>query len=316
MSQPTINDVHLDAILTNISVAYIQNTENFVASKVFPDVPVQKQTDKYYTYTKADWFRDEAVLRADSTESEGSGYGISTAAYSCDVYAFHKDIGDKVRKNADAGIDLDRDATEFVTQRLLLRKEIQWVTEFFTTSVWGTDLTPTNLWSDFSASDPIEDIETGKETILKNTGFAPNTLVLGYQAWRKLKNHPDFIDRVKYTSAANMTPDIIARMLEVDRVIISKGIKNTANEGATAAYGFTHGKHALLCYVAPSPGLLTPSAGYTFSWSGVSAGMGSNVGISRMEMPLKKAVRVEGEIAWDNKVVGSDLGYFFNGAVA
>lgn len=315
MSQPTITDVHLDAVLTNISVAYIQNTDNFVAGKVFPDVPVEKQTDKYYTYTKADWFRDEAQLRADSTESEGSGYGLSTAAYSCDVYAFHKDIGEKVRKNADAGINLDRDATEFVTQRLLLRKEIQWVTEFFTTSVWGTDVTPSNLWSDFSASDPIEDIELGKETILKNTGFMPNTLVLGYQVWRKLKNHPDFIDRVKYTSAANMSPEIIARMLEVDRVIISKGIKNTANEGGTASYGFTHGKHALLAYVAPSPGLLTPSAGYTFSWAGVSAGMGSNVGISRMEMPLKKSVRVEGEIAWDNKVVGADLGYFFNGAV-
>ncbi|HYE75636.1 MAG TPA: hypothetical protein VEF04_19995, partial [Blastocatellia bacterium] len=111
MAQPTSSAVHaVDVPLTNISTAYIQSQNNFVASQVFPIVPVMKASDKYYTYTKADWFRDEAKRRADATPSAGSGYGLSTGNYSCDVFALHKDIGQQVRANADAGINLDRDA--------------------------------------------------------------------------------------------------------------------------------------------------------------------------------------------------------------
>lgn len=319
MGQPTQTSVHVDVPLTNISTAYIQSQDAFIATKVFPVVPVEKQTDKYYTYTKNDWFRDEAQLRADATESAGSGYGISTGTYSCDVFAMHKDIGYQTRANADSQINLDRDATQFVTQRLLLKQEIKFVSDFFTTSVWATDATPSNLWSDFTSSDPIEDIETGKETILTNTGQMANTLVLGYQVYRKLKNHPDIVDRIKYTQGVTgrtVTPELLAAMFDVDRVLVARAIKATNVEGETAAYSFTHGKHALLLHVAPSPGLLTPSAGYTFSWRGVSQGLGSDIGITRIDMPVKKSERIEGEVAFDNKVVGSDLGYFFNGAVA
>lgn len=316
MSQPTRSQVHVDSVLTSISIAYIQDQDNYIASKVFPVIPVDKKSDIYFTYTKNDWFRDEAQVRAPATESAGSGYGLGTAQYSADVWAFHKDVDDQTRANADAPLNPDSDATKFVTSRLLLRKEKQWVTDYFTTSVWGTDSTPGSLWSDFAASDPAEDIETGKQTILTNTGFMPNTLVLGYPVFRKLKRHPDFRDQIKYTTADNITADILARLLDVDRVIVAMATNATNNEGETAAYSLIHGKHALLCYVNPSPGLLAPSAGYTFAWTGVGGFMQSEVGVSRIPIPLIKADRIEAEMAWDNKVVASDLGYFFNGAVA
>ncbi len=47
-SSPTPQGVHRDAILTNISIAYIQSHANFISDKVFPIVPVQKQSDRYY----------------------------------------------------------------------------------------------------------------------------------------------------------------------------------------------------------------------------------------------------------------------------
>ena len=105
-------------------------------------------------------------------------------------------------------------------------------------------------------------------------------------------------------------------MFDVPRVMVAKAVKATNNEGATGAYAFTHGKHALLTYSAPSAGLLQPSGGYIMSWTGVSGGLGATVGTSRMRMEQYKADRVEAEIAFDMKVIGTDLGYFFNGAVA
>ncbi len=316
MAQPTTSSVHVDRVLTNVSIAYIQSQDNFIATKVFPNIPVDKRSNVYFTYTKNDWFRDEAQVRAPATESAGSGYGLSTASYSADVFAFHKDVDDQVRANSDAPLSPDMDATKFVTSRMLLRQEIQWVTDYFATSVWGTDSTPTNLWSNYSTSDPIEDIEAAKQTILTNTGFMPNTLVVGYPVWRQLKNHPDFVDRIKYTSSDNISTAIIAKLFELDNIYVAKAVKATNLENETAAYSLTHGKHALLLYVNPSPGLLAPSAGYTFSWTGVSDGLGLNVGVSRIPMPWIKSDRIEAQMAWDNKVVATDLGYFFNGAVS
>ena len=325
MPQPSINSVHVDAILTNISVAYLQNQDNFIADKVFPVIPVDKKSDKFFTYTKNDWFRDEAQRRAGGTESAGGGYGLSTGSYSADVFAFHKDVDDQTLNNSDTPLNPLREATEFVTRRLMLRKEVQWNTDFFAGSIWANDYdgvsgTPTTnevkQWSDYAASDPIDDIEDAKAGILSTTGMEPNTLVLGYDVFRALKNHPDIVDRIKYTSSQTVTADMLAAMFDVPRVIISKAVKATNNEGATAAYSFTSGKKALLCYVAPTPGLLTPSAGYSFSWTGVSGGLGATVGTSQFRMESLKADRIEAEMAFDNKVIASDLGWFWDSVVA
>ena len=325
MPQPNINSVHIDAILTNISVAYLQNQDNFIADKVFPVIPVDKKSNKYFTYTKNDWFRDEAQRRAPGTESAGGGYNLSTGTYSCDVFAFHKDVDDQTLANADTPLNPLREATEFVTRRLMLRRELQWVSDFFATSVWGTDVTgvagtpsasQTKQWSDYTSSDPISDIENAKSGILSATGMEGNTLVLGYDVFKALKNHPDLVDRIKYTSSQTITTDMLAAMFDIPRVIVAKAVKATNNEGATEAYSFAHGKKALLCHVAPQPGLLTPSAGYSFSWTGVSGGLGATIGTSQFRMESIKSDRVEAEMAFDNKVIGSDLGYFWDSIVA
>jgi hypothetical protein len=317
MPQPTQVDVHVDAILTNLSVAYIQKKSNFIAQTVFPVVPVEKQSDKYFIYNKADWFRDEAELRADATESAGSGYSLSQDNYYADVYALHKDIGDQVRANTDSPLDADKDATEFITQRMMLRQEVQWASDYFKTGVWATDVvggTNFTQWSDFAGSDPLEDIETGKEQVLQTTGFEVNTLVLGYHVFRKLKNHPDLVDRIKYTSSEAVTTAIMARYFDIDRILVSKAIKNTAAEGATGSYGFTAGSNAWMGYVNPSPSVRMPSAGYVFTWKGVSDGLGTNIGIQKFRMQHLRADRVEAQIAWTNKVVATDMGYFFSAA--
>lgn len=318
MGQPTPTDVHVDRPLTNISLAYIQDQSNFIAPQVFPVIPVDKQTDKYYIYTQDDWFRDEMQVRPPATESAGSGWTLSTTSYSCDVFALHKDLDDQTLRNADVPLNLMREAVTYLTQKALLKMENQWVTDYFTTSVWDDDVvggTDFTQWSNYGSSDPIQDIELGKETILGNTGFEPNTLVMGYQVFRYLKHHPDLGDKIKYSGegfVGGVGERMLAQMFDVERVLVAKSIKATNQEGATAAYSFNLGKNALLCYVAPSPGLMTASAGYTFEWNSIDDGMG----ITTIPMRKLRAQRMEIQKSWDNKVVATNLGYFFSGAVA
>jgi hypothetical protein len=317
MPQPSRSQVHVDAVLSNLSTAYIQDDERFIATKVFPLVPVTKASDLYYTYDKDDWFRDEAQKRADASESAGSGYDLSSDSYACETYAFHKDIGAQARRNADSPIQLDAEATRFVTQRILLRQEVDFVTKFFGSGIWATDVTGTDdvpKWSNYTTSDPVEDVETGKALVLSTTGFEANTLVLGYNVFRRLKNHPDVRDRYKHTTADVVTAEMLARLFDIERVVISKSVVASGPEkqDGSSTFGFTAGNNALLAHVATAPGLLTPSAGYTFGWDGVSGGLGTPVAVSSWFNEDRKADRVEAESAWDHKVVATDLGYFFD----
>jgi len=325
-AQPTASNVHVNAPLTNISVAYIQSQADFIADKVFPIVPVDKQTDIYWVYTKNDWFRDEAQQRAPGTESSGGGYSVdSTNTYSCKVYAYHKDVPDQVRSNADAALDVDRDATLFVTQRLLIRRERVWADAYFGASKGWKDYTGVagvpaanqfRQWSDYTSSDPVGDIKTGRLYIKGITGFRPNTLVLSENVFETLKIHPDIIDRYKYTSSSVITIDMLAKLFEVDRILIAGGVYSSTNEGAaTPTYTWIMDKGALLVYSAPNPGLLTPSAGYTFAWKGLSS-LGYATAIKNFRMEHLESDRIEGQAAYDCKLVGADLGAYFATAIA
>ena len=327
MPLPTSGDVHVNRPLTNISIAYIQAADQFIATKVFPNVPVSKQSDRYFVYEKQDWFRDEAKVRAPGTESAGGGWRIdNTPTYFAPVIAVHKDVDDQIRANADAPINMDRDATTWVTQQLLLKRERIWAGSYFQPGVWDTDLAGVAaapgagqfLQWDQANSTPIEDITGAAVAVAEKTGFRPNTLVLSPFVFNAVRNHPDVLDRIKYTQRGVVTTDILAGLFDVERVLVPWGVVNLANEGVVgdADFEFVFGKNALLTYANPTPSILQPSGGYIFSWTGfLGAGANGNR-IKQFRIEQIASDRIEGEMAFDAKLVSADLGVFFEDAVA
>lgn len=334
MPQPTVTDVHVASALTNVAVAYFQTDDAYVADKIFPLVPVQHQTDVYFVWSKADFFRDEAQQRADASESAGTGVNLSTQTYSARVYALHQDIGYQTRANADPSVDLDVTSTRTLTQKLMIRRDRIFMAKYMVTGQWATDATGTTAagggvpgtltpcqWDDDANSDPFTDIAFAQTTILNNTGFLPNTLLLAWPVYQALRKHPLVIDRIKYTNpafAGTITPALLAAAFDVERVIVSKAVYNAAAEKAAASMTFVAGKNALLCYSAPSAGLMNPSAGYTFAWSGLTGENSLGIRIAQIPMNWKGlgTIRNEGEMSFDMQVVGSDLGFFFSGIVS
>lgn len=319
MSQPTKSQVHVDAVLTNIAVKYAQASDEFIADKIFPNVPVSKQSDKYFKFSADAFVRAQAERRSGAEESAGGGYTVSTDNYYCDQFSFHKDVPRDIAANTDAPLDAFRDATDFVTRAMLIKREADFVSTYFAASVWGTDrtLSGTEQWSDYDDSTPIEDIKTAKRTIQKAALVKPNTLVLGVEVYDKLIDHPDIIDKMKYTAipTPKATTTMLAQLFDVDRVLVGESVASTSVEGQTLTKGFQWGKKALLLYAAPRPSLMGVSGGYTFSWNVFGNGYG--IGIDRFPMRERNnAERVEGDMAYDMKVVAAECGYFFADAVA
>ena len=76
---PNMQNAHIDRALTNTSVAYMQDASAFIADKVFPIVPVKRQSDVFYIYNKGDFMRDEAQVRGAASESAGGDYGVEAS---------------------------------------------------------------------------------------------------------------------------------------------------------------------------------------------------------------------------------------------
>lgn len=325
MTNPTLTDVHIDAALSNVSTAILQSPNGFIADKVFPKVPVQHKSNEYFTYPRGFFNRTQAAKRAPGTEAASKDYEINTDTYSCDVYGIKHKVPDQIRANTDAAINLDSEATTLVTHDLLIQRDVEWASTYFAGGVWSNDFdgvltspgaNETVKW-DQTSSTPVDDILEASDTIKGNTGIRPNTLVLQAQVFTALRRNADVIELINGGTTPNMPANAmqeeLARILGVDRVLIFDSTQATSEEGQTLTQGFIANKAALLCYAAPNPGLMTPTAGYTFSWDRYT---GFDVSIRNYREEKIRSDWIEGETAYDMKLVSADLGYFWDSIVA
>ena len=68
MPQPPGSQVHLSVPLSNMALRYANDMDAYIAGRVFPIVPADKQFNKYYTFPKSYWFRNDVKKRADAAE--------------------------------------------------------------------------------------------------------------------------------------------------------------------------------------------------------------------------------------------------------
>jgi hypothetical protein len=309
--KPTSNDVHVDAVLSNISIAYMNNVEDFVADRAFPFVPVEHQSDLFFTYEKGAFLRDDMQKRAPGGTFPLTDYAVSTDTYSCIQWALGTDVADEVPNNADSPINLDTEKTQLLAHRALMRRERLFSVAYMTTGVWATDNTSATDWD--ATSTPITDIQVAKRTIKNASGKTANILVMGKIVHDALLTNAQIVDLIKYEARA-LPPDInaaLATALGLKLILVSDVVYETADEGETSSLSPVMDDDALLLHVPDAPGILTPSAGYTFRWDG-GGGMGQ---ISRVRDDMNDRDVLKIKMSIDQNLVASDLGYFFSDIV-
>lgn len=328
--QPVRSDLHIDKLLSNISIRYMNAPDSYVADKAFPVVPVNDQSGKFAKYTKGFWFRNSAKKRAPLTESAGGGYGMDTpGTFYCDNVAFHKDIPDDDRMSADPVFDIEADAAEYSAEKIKIYREVDWATKYFTTGKWSTELQGQTtgvgddefLCWDEDDSHPVTDIRSAKTLVKLLTGRTPNTLVVSEKVHNALAEHADVTDKYKYTQKAIITPQLLAGVFEVDKYLIASAVYETADEGLDSSLAFICGQYdALLVYAAPRPGKRTPSGGYTFRWNrpmfNGKQGTRLSATARKFRLPKVEGDRVEVSSYEDQKLVAADCGVFFDDAIA
>jgi len=324
MPRPNRGNVHVHGLLGNLAVKFILKARMFVAADVFPIVPVDKQSDNYTVYDKGDFLRDEAEERAPATESAGGNFDIDTTPYYlCRTFSFHKDVDDDTRDNADKPIDPDKDAMQLAMQKLLIKRERQFLGSYFRAGVWSKNYTGVSgepganeikKWS-LSGSKPVKNVDTWMNDVEELTGERPNRLVLSPDVVSALKDNDDIKSRIQYTQKGIITTDILAELFEVEKVLVARGTYNTAAKGAATAMRRMASGQVLLAYAAERPSTENPSAGYMFAWKGRFGNSKLGSRIKKFRMEHLKSDRVEAELSFDPKLVAPDLAVYASAVV-
>ncbi len=114
----------------------------------------------------------------------------------------------------------------------------------------------------------------------------PNKLTLGYDTFNALKEHPDLLERVKYTGStanpAKVNEHVLAELFGFEQVKVLDATYNKAGRGQEDDMDFVcEPDGALLTYTTDSPALDEPSAGYIFTWD--MLGNGNYIAIDTFE---------------------------------
>lgn len=308
MPQPTQSQIQaVDPVLTNLLIAYEQEQDRFGAMRIFPSVQVDKDSGTFYKFDKKYWFLDDMQRRAYGDEYAMSGYGVSTDTYKTQQWAMAHLISDEDRANSQVPLDLERAGARWLAQQLLLRKERAFASVAMAAASWSTTSATSNKWNDYAASDPVGDVRTSQRTVSQLTGFRPNTMLVGEIVDDRLQNHPDIIDRVKYTQTATAgnVAGAMADAMGLDQYVVSRAIYNSANEGQNFSGSAIVDDDALICYVDASAGVMGATAGKMFVWN-PGGGQGMVKPVFYDDKRDSDVLRAKAQFQF--KVVAADLG--------
>jgi hypothetical protein len=335
MALLSASQVHIDQPLTNLTIAFLQNTTGFVADKVFPRVSVMKKTDRYYIWPRGQFNQiDDIQERAPYTQAAEVGLTLSTDSYGCRVYSMAAPIDFETAANEDAALNIKAALAAQHTQRFLLHRETLWATKYFAGGIWATDwdgvagapvANQVRQWSDYVNSNPIVDVTNIIRTMqLRSGGFKANVMVIGKEARDVLVNHPIILNRLNggatVTNTALVADSKLAEIFGVERFLVMEAVRNTAKEGLAETNAFIGGKAVAFFYVPPAAGLMTASAGMTFTWDELENASGYGITIKSYtgDWLAERGIaeKIEVNMAYDQKVVAADLGAFIDTVIA
>lgn len=298
--------------LTAITIAYRNAT--LIADVVLPRVLVGKQEFKYFKASMADAFTvpDTKVGRKSApnqVETSGTEVTSSTNDYGLDDPVPQNDID-----NQAPGQDLEGSTTEFLTDLIMLDREVRAAGLVFDTNQYGAankvTLSGTGQWSDFTNSDPV----AAHLAALDSMVMRGNLGVYGRAAWTKLATHPKICKAIfgNNTDAGIVSRRQFAELFELEEVVVGEGWLNTARKGQAPVMTRVWGKHAALLHRNK---LATNQRGTTF---GFTAQFGTRIagGQPDGDIGLRGGTRYRVGESVKEVIAANDLGYLFQNAVA
>lgn len=316
---PVGRDIHHDKPLSNLAVqAFDTGLGGFIAPAIFPSVPVDFQSDKYYIIEKGAFLRIHDTKRAPKTMANRVEFEVSSDTYYASEYALGTDNALQDLANADAALQLRTSGTELVTSGLLRDFERRVANKITSISNMGSGvvLSGSQKWSDYVGSDPVAQVNTAHAFIRRQTGMMANAMIIDFDTLQVARRHPALLDMFKYTSGGELTDAQLASLFKVQRILIGDAIMDNSMQGQTSSITNIWGNNVILARIAPPAGIKTATLGLSYRWT--PEGYPAPFSVTRQSFSgagTKNIEVLEAGYFQDEKIVARDFGYVLSGTL-
>jgi hypothetical protein len=323
--------VFADPILSNFSLGF--SDQNYVAAEVMPAFDVDLPSGRYRVFDRSDWLSFPARREPGTEANEIRGRKWSEDVFSTKEYALQAAVDDsevQVVNNANrnaaaslvAGISPQKDATNLVTRALKINYELQVAALVTNASNYGAGnkvtLAGATQWNT-STADPVKNIVDAMNAIYTGTLQYPNLMVIPWNVWLTLANHPALLNRWTPTNIQQATYDVVQAISLFTgfqgRILVTNAVYNSAdNIDATPVMTSIWGKDVWIGKVdQENSGTNVQTFGKTFTFPYPDGGR-QRTTRWREEKRTSEVVRVQWR--YDFKLVNALAGYIIKAAIA
>lgn len=283
----SVQAVRFSSLLTDFAVGYMQRAEGYAANRVAPLVPVSKQTGQYRVFSKADWFRDDAKLRAPGAPAAAVTYGQSFGSYTAAAYALKVAMPDEERQEYDAEgpATADQVASSLIAQKALIKRERLMVASLVLGSTWTADADQTGVGSgastneflqfqtsagvEVASSDPIAVLARACEKVALSIGHKANRILMPENVWYAIRKHSAVRGRLSNDSLRIPSKADVEALLDLPAgsIVVTSAVYNSSDEGIATSMAYAMGKSMLALYVDDNAGIGMPTAAKQFSYT-------------------------------------------------
>jgi hypothetical protein len=268
-SQARVSNPVLSSIAQGIQQA------DFVGSNLFPRVDVKQRGGQIITFGRESFKLYSGTKRAPGTATPRVQFGYAGAPFALIDSSIEGKVPLEIQQEGRAAsFTLDHANVALQGADLILALELEIAQATLATTLNNhavtnrVTLSGTAQWSDQTSgvSNPLIDIEVGKEAIRAGIGKRPNVGIIGAAAWAKTKYHPALRAYTQYTGREVATLSILAELTDIQNWYVGDAFYSNDAGTNTDVWG----KDVVLAYTLKGTvadyGL--PTYGYTYNLEG------------------------------------------------
>ena len=275
------SNLHYNQALTDLAVAFRQEEEGYLWSKLLPPKVVAHRSDVIRQIDKGQLLRlyDMRVGRGGRAGEIQYKIGANLTYNTID-YAVEAIVRGTEAANADAILQHEQELIYHAT--IAMHTNIEYVTVktiLRDTAVMtnNTTLAGGDRWDQFNSpsSDPVEDIKRKVLRIKSRTGHAPNLVVMHDMVWDVVQRHPKSLERagVHNGGLGIITKEMFEKICDLPpgSLMTTSLTYNLALEDQTADFRSFIGDDVIIAYNEPG-NTRTYGLGQMFQWPGDELG--------------------------------------------
>lgn len=239
----------VDPILTTFAAGF-SAPQNLIGSRIAPSIPTLVEAGKFLSFGKEGFqiYNTERALRANPSRID---WVPGSDSFLCEEHALEtvydwQEIEQAQAIGAQEVLMMEQRAVSMVQNSLELEKE-KAIADIVLSGTYYASGNKATLagdaqWmqsdgSEGSTSNPIGDIRDGIDAARDDMGRRPNTMVMGYDAWRAMRDHSQFMERIKYSERGIVTTDLVKQVFNLENVYVGDAVYSADGSTFTDIWG-------------------------------------------------------------------------------